>query len=121
MCGCDRVLGGGASALLGEAGREALVERLHRDEGCSTQGIDEALGLGGLEAALAAQRDGHADDDPLGLLLANELEDPVDARLGSRPLDHADRPGHGARRIGHGDSGPRRAVVEGEHLHAGRL
>ena len=36
-------------------------------------------------------------------------------------LDDVERPGDGARRIGDGDAGPRRAVVECEHLHSRRF
>ena len=40
------------------------------------------------------------------------------ADLGAGPLDGAQRPGHRPGRIGDGDAGPSRSVVEGEHLQA---
>ena len=78
---------------------------------------DERLGLGRLRAALAAQRQREADDDPLGPVLAPRARRSARGPPRSRPARRRQRARHGAGRVRDGDAGPRRAVIEGEDLH----
>ena len=79
--------------------------------------LDERLGLPGLRAALAAQRQREPDDDQLGLVVGHQRDDPVEARLARRPLDDPDRPCQRPRRVRHRYAGARGAVVQREHPH----
>ena len=56
-----------------EDGGEALVVRLDGDVEQRSELLDEGRGLVGLCPVLAAQGQREADDDALGLLLADEL------------------------------------------------
>src|SRR5579862_8524669 len=115
---CDRVLGRRAGCLLREVGREALVEQLDGDGDDVTKRLGEALRLGGLLSALAAQGEREADDDPLGVLVGDEARDLGKARFAPGLLDDREWPRQRPRRIGDGDAGARGAVVECHHLHA---
>src|SRR4029077_4591341 len=65
----QRVLRGGACRLLCQIGREPLVEQLDRDVEDALERLGEALGLGRLLRARAAQRQRQSDGDPPGRLL----------------------------------------------------
>src|SRR5919109_1088334 len=103
---------------LGEIGREALVEALDGDVERGAQRLDEAFGLGGLVAALAAHRQRQADDDPLRALRADELHESGEAVTSRRALDDADRPRDRPGFVRDRNSGAGRAEVERDHLHA---
>ena len=77
----DGVLGRLAAGLLRERRREALVGRLDRHLHDRAKRGDEQLGLVGLLAVLAAQRERQADDDALRLVLADEPRDLREAGL----------------------------------------
>src|ERR671924_196581 len=103
---------------LGEIGREALVEALDGDVERGAQRLDEAFGLGGLVAALAAHRQRQADDDPLRALCADDLHESGEAVTSRRALDDADRPRDRPGFVRDRNSGACRAEVERDHLHA---
>ena len=115
----ERVLGRRARGLLREVGREALVVELDRDVDDGAKRLDEALGLGRLlaarrRAASAAGRRRRARRPPRATSRASSARP---ARVAG-PLDDAERPRQRAGRVGDGDAGARRAVVERHHLHA---
>src|SRR5206468_893576 len=64
------------------------------------------------------QRQRHAHDDTLGPFVADQGDEPVEARAARGPLDDAERPSERAGRIGDGHAGACGAEIEGEHLHA---
>ena len=117
----DRVLGGPCGMCMREPGGEPLVERLDRNSDGGPERLDECIRLDRLRSVLTAQRDRHADDDPIDLLPLDECGDPSQARLGPGALDDVERSGKGAARVRDRDAGPRRAVVEGEDLHERRI
>ena len=117
MGGRDGILGGLSVAAAGEDGGEALVEALDGQVGGGAQQREEALGFLRLRTPLSAQGDGKSDHDPLGTLLAGELEHAGETRFAPGALDDRERPRDGARGIGDGDTGPCGAVVEREDLH----
>src|SRR5215208_3514367 len=100
----------------GEDGGEALVEELDRlvDRGAKLH--DELVRLGGLRAALAAQRQRKPDDDLLRLLRADHGEQLVESPLLRHARHGTDRPRDDAGGIGHGDARPRGPVVERQDL-----
>src|SRR5918992_990051 len=104
--------------LLGEVGREALVEALDRDVDGRTQGLDEPLCLVHLLTAVAAHRQRQPDDDSLDVLRTNQLDHLREPVLGRRPLDDADRLGDRPGPVRDCYARPCRAVVQGEHLHS---
>ena len=55
-----------------------------------SQPVDEALGLARLLADLTSERQRHADDDALGALARDQLDEAFESGLGARTLDHAD-------------------------------
>ena len=73
----------------------------------AAQRLDELGGRPRLLAVLTAQRERHADDDPLRTLLSDQLDKVVEPWLGSQRLDDANRARERARRIRDGDAGPR--------------
>ncbi len=114
----DRVLLGTGRGGAGKSRREPLVVGLDVDVEPLPQMLDEAVGLAGLLAALAAERERHADDDGVRLVLGDEAGDRVEAGVVARPQDHLQRARDRARRVRDGDAGPRAAVVERQHAHA---
>src|SRR5689334_17123923 len=117
MGGSAGVLGGTGGRLLGEIGREPLVEKEDRNLEPVAQRRCEALGHARLVPALAAQRQRMPDHDLLRALLRDqvlELREPVVRRSA---LNDAERPGDCACGIGDGHAGACRSEVEREHLH----
>src|SRR5579872_419449 len=117
MRGSTRIEGRARRGLLGQVGREALVEEQDGHVDRRAQEIREALRRACLLAALAAERQRQADDHLLRLLLADDPRELLEPRLGRGALDDAERPRDDPRRIGDRDAGARRAEVEGQHLH----
>jgi hypothetical protein len=107
----------GGRRLLGEVGREALVEALDRDGGRGAQRLHEPLRLARLLAALSPHGQWETDDDAFRILGSNHLEQLGQACLRSDVFDDP----HGTRqrtgRVGDGDPGTRRAEVERQDLH----
>ena len=114
-CGA-RVLGMPSPTLLGEVGRETLVEAFDRHVQSFAEAADEPVGLGSLLAGLAAHGERLADDDTLRAMLAYELGQTSDPVVRARPLDDADRARDCSGRVGDRHTGARRAVIEGEDL-----
>ena len=104
-------------ALDRERRRESLVVRLDGNREPCSQGLDEQLRRLCLLAAIAAQRQRQADDDPLCIVLDDELGEPREPRVASGTLDDANGPRQRPGRVGDRHAGPRRAEVEREDLH----
>ena len=65
--------------LLGEVGREALVEALDWHVDRLPELIDEALGLDRLLAAFASEGQRQPDDDSLRALARDQLDEPLES------------------------------------------
>src|SRR5205823_3489037 len=104
--------------LASERGREALVVGLDRDVHPGPQRFDELVGLARLRAVLTLEGERHPDDDLLGGLGPDQLEDALEPRLAARVLDNSDRPGDRPARVRDRDARPLASVVDREHLRA---
>src|SRR5262249_12861351 len=114
---CISRQGTASRILLGEVGRETLVEAFHWHVEHTAERLREFLGLRSLLAAFAEQRQRHSDDDPVRRLCADQLDQPLQPRLRANALDHAYRSSKRAGRVRHRDPGSRRPVVERDDLH----
>jgi hypothetical protein len=91
MCGGDGVgRVRGCPALLGEVGGEALVEALHGHAESLAKAPDELLRLHCLYSVVPHHRERQSHDDPLGLVLGDELCDPCEAGVAPCSLDDAE-------------------------------
>lgn len=115
-CG-PRVFRSRGRRLLGEIGREPLVEALDGNGGRGAQRFHKLRRLARLLAVLSPHRQRQADDDSLRILGSNHLEQLRQASLRSNAFDDPHGTGQRTRRVGDGDPGTRRAVVEREDLH----
>ena len=121
-------MGGGACVLWrvgrssrGQDGGQALIEQLDRDGHAASQMLGEGLRLARLLAVLAAQGERQADDDLFGLLLGDQGEQTLSARLCPDLFHDGQRTGDEAARIRDGDSRHGRSVIERKHLHCRRF
>src|SRR5438874_1177319 len=78
--------------------------------------VDELLGLRRLLAVVATQRQRQADDDAVGMLGADELDEALEPGVRADALDDTDRPREGSGGVGDGDARSGRAVVQRHDL-----
>ena len=107
-----------AAGLLGQVGGEALVEALHGHVETARGATDELLGLRRLLAVRARSVSGRPTTTRSASCSRTSSAIRPSPRLVAGTLDDAERPRDRSGRVGDRDAGARRAVVEGEHLHA---
>src|SRR5690348_13353938 len=98
--------------------REPLVVRLDGRSDHVAQPRDERFGGASLLAALAAERQRHADEHEIRLLRLDHGEELGKPRLGADPFNGRHWAGKGTGRVGDRDPGARGAVVERQDLQA---